>query len=112
MPKTRTTGGGTRSAKRDAVPAIVRVFIPAMVNAPSTPRKRMKEKRIAWLRAHEDELRRLPGEEDDVEDVEREVLKWTGEAMVEAGLYSSNTQPQERDWSLRALVTEIRRRDR
>lgn len=69
----------------------------------------MAAMRVAWLREHPRELDALPGEFDDVSETQSANLRRVGEAMVTARLYSRETTDEERAWSLRRLVTEIRK---
>lgn len=75
----------------------------------NTVRRRMRAKRVAWLDAHPWDLQALPGEFNDVSAEQSARLVAVGELMVAAGLYSVETTVTERNWSIRRLITEIRK---
>lgn len=71
-----------------------------------------RQKRIVWLLAHPAVWRDAPSDTDDVDDANRVHLVKTGEALIKAGLYSKRTLVTDRNWGLRILIGEARKRTR
>lgn len=75
------------------------------------PLSSMRERRVAWLLKHPDVWRDLPSDKQDVDnDLQRSGLIVLGECLVIAGLYSKSTDLKDRNWGIRVLIGEARRR--
>lgn len=71
-----------------------------------------RQKRILWLLANPAIWREAPSDTQDVDDANRLHLVATGEALIAAGLYSKRTLLTDRNWGLRILIGEARKRAR
>lgn len=66
--------------------------------------------RLAWLLAHPNLWLEVPSDRQDVTDEGRSMLLALGSTMVDAGLYSHRTEVADRNWGIRVLIGEARRR--
>lgn len=74
------------------------------------PRSSNRESRLRWLVAHPALWACAPSDSQDVDDAGRALIVELGELMVKAGLYSKTTNVPDRNWGLRVLIGEARRR--
>lgn len=72
----------------------------------STPRAR----RLGWLLAHSELWTGAPSDTQDVDDEGRAILIAIGQQMAQAGLYSKAKNVSERNWGIRVLLGEARKR--